>query len=124
MSVAARAGRGGWASRAGRFRGRRVAVLVGGLSAEREVSERSGREVVAALRALGYPVTAVRVDRDLARRLARLRPAAAFNALHGRYGEDGCVQGLLEMLAIPYTGSGVLASALAMHKAAAKTIWK
>ena len=97
---------------------------MGGLSAEREVSERSGREVVAALRGLGYPVTAVRVDRDLARRLARLRPAAAFNALHGRYGEDGCVQGLLEMMAIPYTGSGVLASALAMHKAAAKTIWK
>jgi len=101
-----------------------VAVLLGGLSAEREVSRASGRAVVTALRGLGYAVTPVPVGRDLPRRLARLRPAVVFNALHGRYGEDGCVQGLLETMAIPYTGSGVLASALAMHKAASKTIWR
>jgi D-alanine-D-alanine ligase len=107
----------------GRFRGKRVAVLLGGLSAEREISLRSGRVVAAALKGLGYAVTVVPVGRDLAARLARLRPDVAFNALHGRYGEDGCVQGMLEVLGIPYTGAGVLASALAMHKAMAKTIW-
>src|SRR6185295_16148274 len=116
--------RRGAPGRRGRFRGRRVAVLLGGLSAEREVSRASGRAVVTALRGLGYAVTPVPVGRDLPRRLARLRPAVVFNALHGRYGEDGCVQGLLETMAIPYTGSGVLASALAMHKAASKTIWR
>jgi D-alanine-D-alanine ligase len=106
-----------------RFRGKRVAVLMGGLSAEREISELSGRNVTAALRSRGYQVTPLRVGRDLARRLARRRPDVVFNALHGRYGEDGCVQGLLEVLAIPYTGAGVLPSALAMHKATAKTLW-
>jgi D-alanine-D-alanine ligase len=108
----------------GRFRGKHVAVLLGGLSSEREVSEMSGRKVAGALRGLGYRVTAVRVARDLATRLARLRPDVAFNALHGTYGEDGCVQGLLEVLAIPYTGAGVLPSALAMHKATAKVLWR
>ena len=86
------------------FRNARVAVLLGGLSAEREISLQSGAAVLKALRGLGYRATAVPVGRDLAARLARLRPDVAFNALHGRYGEDGAVQGLLEMLAIPYTG--------------------
>ena len=108
----------------GRFRGKRVAVLLGGLSSEREISRQSGRKVAAALRSLGYRVTLVPVGRDLATRLARLRPAVAFNALHGRYGEDGCVQGLLELMAIPYTASGVLGSALAMDKATAKILWR
>jgi len=107
----------------GRFRGKHIAVLLGGLSAEREVSRMSGRKVTAALRGLGYRVTPVSVGRDLGTRLARLRPDVAFNALHGKYGEDGCVQGLLELLAIPYTGAGVLPSALAMHKATAKVLW-
>ncbi len=83
----------------------------------------SGRKVAAALRGLGYRVTRVRVGRDLGARLARLRPAVAFNALHGKYGEDGCVQGLLEVMGIPYTGAGVLPSALAMHKTTAKILW-
>ena len=108
----------------GRFRGKHVAVLLGGLSAEREVSQKSGRKVAGALRGLGYRVTLVKVGRDLATRLARLRPEVAFNALHGKYGEDGCVQGLLEVMAIPYTGAGVLPSALAMHKATAKVLWR
>ena len=108
----------------GRFRGTHVAVLQGGLSAEREISERSGCAVTAALRGLGYRVTPVAVDRDLPLRLARLRPDVAFNALHGRYGEDGCVQGLLELMGIPYTGAGVLPSALSMNKALAKTLWR
>jgi D-alanine-D-alanine ligase len=107
-----------------RFHGKYVAVLMGGLSAEREISERSGRAVAAALRGLGYRVTMVRVGRDLAARLRRLAPDVAFNALHGRYGEDGCVQGMLEVMGIPYTGAGVLPSALAMNKAAAKALWR
>ena len=108
----------------GRFRGAHVAVLLGGLSAEREISERSGRAVTAALRGLGYRVTPVAVDRDVPRRLARIRPDVVFNALHGRYGEDGCVQGLLEVMAIPYTGAGLLPSALSMNKGLAKTLWR
>jgi D-alanine-D-alanine ligase len=107
-----------------RFRKARVAVLLGGLSAEREVSVQSGTAVAAALRARGYRVSEVPVGRDLAARLARLKPAVAFNALHGRYGEDGSVQGLLELMGIPYTGPGVLTSALAMDKTMAKTVWR
>jgi D-alanine-D-alanine ligase len=107
-----------------RFRKGRVAVLLGGLSAEREISLRSGTAVAGALRERGYRVVEVPVGRDLAARLARLRPDVAFNALHGRYGEDGAVQGLLEVLAIPYTGPGVLTSALAMDKTMAKTVWR
>jgi D-alanine-D-alanine ligase len=103
---------------------RRVAVLVGGLSSEREISELSGRAVVKALRGLGYPVTVVRSGRDLAARLRRARPQVVFNALHGKYGEDGCVQGLLEVLGVPYTGAGVLTSAVAMDKALTKTLWR
>ena len=98
-------------------------MLLGGLSAEREISVQSGKEVLRALRGLGYRATAVSVGRDLPARLARLRPDVAFNALHGRYGEDGAVQGLLEVMAIPYTGPGVLMSALAMDKTMAKTVW-
>ncbi len=108
----------------GRYRGKRVAVLLGGLSCEREISEQSGRKVAAALRGLGYRVMLVPVGRDLPARLARLRPDVAFNALHGAYGEDGCVQGLLELMAIPYTGASVLSSALAMHKATSKALWR
>ena len=101
-----------------------VAVLKGGLSAERDVSLRSGAAVAEALRGEGYRVTEIDVDRDLAEVLARARPEACFNALHGKFGEDGCVQGILEMLEIPYTHSGVLSSALAMHKERAKDIMK
>lgn len=107
-----------------RLRDARVAVLLGGLSAEREISVRSGTAVAAALRQRGYRVTEVRVGRDLPARLARLKPDVAFNALHGRYGEDGAVQGVLELLAIPYTGPGILTSALAMDKTMAKTVWR
>jgi D-alanine-D-alanine ligase len=107
-----------------RWRKARVAVLLGGLSAEREISVQSGEAVAKALGGLGHRVTKVPVGRDLAVRLGRLRPDVAFNALHGRYGEDGAVQGLLEMLAIPYTGPGILTSALAMDKAMAKTVWR
>lgn len=102
----------------------RIAVLKGGLSAEREVSLNSGAAVAEALRAEGYDVTEVDVGRDVATRLADLRPQACFNALHGKHGEDGCMQGVLETLAIPYTHSGVLASALAMHKERAKEAMK
>src|SRR6185369_10552587 len=95
---------------------KRIGVLLGGLSAEREVSLKSGAAVHKALLDLGYDAVAIDVGRDLAAVLASERIEAAFIALHGRYGEDGCVQGLLELMQIPYTGSGVLASALAMHK--------
>jgi D-alanine-D-alanine ligase len=101
-----------------------VAVLMGGWSAEREISLKSGAAVAAALEGEGYRVTQLDVDRDVAHRLKDIRPDACFNALHGRFGEDGCVQGVLEVLAIPYTHSGVLASALAMHKERAKEIMK
>ncbi len=101
----------------------RVAVLMGGASTEREVSLSSGHSCSAALRDAGYEVTEVDAGPDLARVLAELSPDAVFNALHGRWGEDGCVQGLLEWLRIPYTHSGVLASALAMDKARAKEVF-
>jgi D-alanine-D-alanine ligase len=98
----------------------RVAVLMGGPSAEREVSLSSGHECAKALRVAGYDVVELDAGLDLAARLIDIKPACVFNALHGRWGEDGCVQGLLEWLCIPYTHSGVLASALAMDKARAK----
>ena len=94
----------------------KIGVLMGGLSAERDVSLKSGSAVHQALVAQGFNAVAIDVGRDLADVLKREGIEAAFIALHGRYGEDGCVQGLLELLQIPYTGSGVLASALAMHK--------
>jgi D-alanine-D-alanine ligase len=95
---------------------RKIGVLFGGLSAERDVSLKSGAAVHQALLAQGYDAVAIDVGRDLADVLSREGVETAFIALHGRYGEDGCVQGLLELMQIPYTGSGVLASALAMHK--------
>ncbi|MGL4236421.1 D-alanine--D-alanine ligase [Tabrizicola sp.] len=101
----------------------RVAVLMGGLSAEREVSLVSGRECASALREAGYRVVEVDCDLDLPALLSEIKPDVCFNALHGRWGEDGCVQGILEWLRIPYTHSGVLASALAMDKAKAKEVY-
>jgi D-alanine-D-alanine ligase len=101
-----------------------VAVLMGGWSSERPVSLNSGKGCAEALEAAGYRVTRVDVGRDIAEVLARLRPDVAFNALHGPFGEDGCVQGILEVLGIPYTHSGVLASALAMNKPRAKDVMK
>jgi len=104
---------------------RHVAVLMGGWSAEREVSLVSGAAVANGLRDSGYRVTAIDVQRDVGSLLTRLypRPDAVFNALHGRYGEDGCIQGLLNILDIPYTHSGMLASALAMDKPMAKRLF-
>jgi len=99
-----------------------VAVLMGGWSAEREISLRSGKACGDALEAQGYRVTRVDVARNVAEVLARLKPDAAFNVLHGRPGEDGTIQGILEILRIPYTHSGVLASALAMDKPVAKIV--
>jgi D-alanine-D-alanine ligase len=101
-----------------------VAVLMGGWSSERPVSLSSGGQCAAALEAAGFRVTRVDVGRDIAEVLARLKPDVAFNALHGPFGEDGCIQGILEILAIPYTHSGVLASALAMNKPKAKDVMK
>ena len=101
-----------------------VAVLLGGLSAEREVSLSSGEACAAALEREGYEVTRLDVDRAIGERLAALRPDVVFNALHGRFGEDGIVQGILEMLRIPYTHSGVLCSALAMQKDRAKDVMR
>ena len=104
---------------------KRVTVLMGGFSAEREVSLVSGAEVAKGLRAAGYQVTTVDVQRDVARLAAALqpRPDVVFNALHGRYGEDGCVQGVLDLMGLPYTHSGLLASALAMDKPMAKRLF-
>jgi D-alanine-D-alanine ligase len=103
----------------------KVAVLLGGMSAEREVSLRSGAQVIEALKQAGFDVTAVEVTEDLQALIDALTPApdVIFNALHGRYGEDGTIQGVLDYLGIPYTHSGVRASALAMDKAAAKAVF-
>jgi D-alanine-D-alanine ligase len=101
-----------------------VAVLMGGWSSERPVSLSSGNACADALEAEGFRVTRLDVTRDIAEVLSRLRPDVAFNALHGPYGEDGCIQGILEILEIPYTHSGVLASALAMNKPKAKDVMK
>lgn len=97
-----------------------VAVLMGGWSAEREVSLNSGRACAQALEQRGFRVTRIDVGRDIASVLAALKPDAALNVLHGRPGEDGTLQGILEVLAIPYSHSGVLASAMAMQKDTAK----
>jgi D-alanine-D-alanine ligase len=101
-----------------------VAVLMGGWSAEREVSLRSGKACADALERTGYRVSRVDVNRDIATTLGALKPDAALNVLHGRPGEDGTLQGMLEVLGIPYTHSGVLASALAIQKEVAKTVLK
>ena len=105
---------------------KRVAVLYGGISAEREVSLVSGKDCAAALREAGYEVELIDVTDDVPALIQALTPApdAVFNALHGRWGEDGCVQGLLELLHIPYSHSGVMASALAMDKEMAKRVFR
>ncbi|AJE47915.1 D-alanine--D-alanine ligase [Celeribacter indicus] len=97
---------------------------MGGPSAEREVSLSSGRECAAALRGEGFEVIEIDAGADLCAHLRDAAPDVVFNALHGRYGEDGCVQGLLEWLRIPYTHSGVLASALAMDKEKTKEVYR
>ena len=101
-----------------------VAVLMGGWSAEREVSLRSGKACADALARLGYAVTAIDAGRDVAAALTKAGPDVALNVLHGRPGEDGTLQGVLEILGIPYSHSGVLASAVAMHKGYAKAIFR
>ena len=103
---------------------RHIAVLMGGPSSEREVSLSSARGCAAALRAEGYEVTEIDAGGDLSERLRAAAPDAAFNALHGRWGEDGCVQGLLEWMRVPYTHSGVLASSLAMDKQRTKDVYR
>jgi D-alanine-D-alanine ligase len=104
------------------LQGRHVAVLLGGLSPEREVSLVSGEACAQALERGGARVSRVDAGRDLGQRLGELKPDVVFNALHGAWGEDGCVQGVLETLGLPYTHSGVLASALAMDKAKSKAV--
>ena len=106
------------------LQGRHIAVLMGGLSSEREISLSTGRGCVAALERLGARVSAIDAGRDIAEVLTRLQPEVALNALHGVWGEDGVVQGVLETLEIPYTHSGVLASALAMDKNKSKAVLK
>lgn len=106
------------------LKNKKIGVLMGGLSAEREVSLASGKAVCSALLSQGFNAVAVDVGRDLAQVLAREGVEVAFICLHGRFGEDGTVQGLLEMMGIPYTGSGILASALAMNKIFAKKIFQ
>ena len=102
---------------------RHVAVLMGGFSAEREVSLVSGKACAGALEERGYAVDPIDVGRRSARGAGGARPDVVFNALHGRFGEDGRVQGLLDQLRLPYTHSGVLASALAMDKPMAKRVF-
>ena len=101
-----------------------MAVLMGGFSSERPVSLSSGNACATALEEAGYKVTRIDVARDVGSVLIELKPEVAFNALHGPFGEDGTIQGILEYLEIPYTHSGVLASALAMHKEQAKKVAK
>jgi D-alanine-D-alanine ligase len=103
---------------------RKVGVLLGGLSSEREVSLRTGEAVLAALRERGHDAIPIYVDHDVDVALRQEQIDVAFIALHGRLGEDGCIQGLLELLGIPYTGSDVMASALAMHKGKAKELFR
>nr|WP_255456215.1 D-alanine--D-alanine ligase [Sedimentitalea sp. CY04] len=98
--------------------------MMGGSSAEREVSLSSGRECAAALRGEGFEVVEVDAGPDLCTRLQDIKPDVVFNALHGRWGEDGCVQGMLEWMGLPYTHSGVLASALAMDKQRSKDVFR
>ena len=103
---------------------RKVAVMMGGPSAEREVSLSTGKECAAALREAGFDVVEVDAGPDLASDLKQINPDVVFNALHGRWGEDGCVQGLLEWLQIPYTHSGVMASSIAMDKEKSKDVYR
>jgi len=107
-----------------KLKAQKIGVLMGGSSSEREVSLRSGEAVFQALKRCGYDVTPIDVGSDLAGKLKRRRIGVAFIALHGRWGEDGSVQGLLEIMRIPYTGSGVLGSAMAMDKIVMKMIFE
>lgn len=103
---------------------KRVAVIYGGWSSERPVSLSSGQQMAEAARKAGYDVTEIDATRELARQLTEAAPDAVLNGLHGPWGEDGCVQGLLEVMAIPYSHSGVLASALAMDKLKSKAVYR
>ena len=102
----------------------KVVVLMGGPSAEREVSLSTGRECATALRGEGFEVIEIDAGPDLVQQLTDIKPDVVFNALHGRWGEDGCVQGILEWMGLPYTHSGVLASALAMDKERSKQVFR
>jgi len=99
---------------------KRIGVMMGGLSREREISLKTGKAILKALTEKGYTATAIDVKDDIAEKLVKEKIECAFLALHGRFGEDGTIQGMLELMRIPYTGSGVLASALAMHKVMSK----
>lgn len=103
---------------------KRVAVIYGGWSSEREVSVSSGTQMLRAAKAAGYDAVGVDAGRDLAAQLAEIKPDVVLNGLHGPWGEDGCVQGLLEIMGLPYSHSGVLASALAMDKLKSKAVYK
>src|SRR5215475_874240 len=103
---------------------RKIGVLLGGLSSEREVSLRTGEAVIGALRDRGHDVVPIYVDHDIDVALRQEQIDVAFIALHGKWGEDGCIQGLLELQGIPYTGSDVMSSALAMHKGKAKELFR
>jgi len=103
---------------------KRIGVLMGGMSSEREVSLASGAAVLEALRSKGYDAVGIDVGRDVAQRLLQDGIGVAFNGLHGKYGEDGAIQGLLAVLGIPCTGSGILASAMGMNKIVSKTLFR
>ncbi len=103
---------------------KRVAVIYGGWSSEREVSVSSGTQMLKAAQAAGYEAVGIDAGRDLAAQLAEAKPDVVLNGLHGPWGEDGCVQGLLEIMGLPYSHSGVLASALAMDKLKSKTVYR
>jgi len=105
------------------IKGKKIGVLMGGLSREREISLKTGAAIRKALLEKGYDVRAIDVGHDVAEVLIREKIERAFVALHGRFGEDGTIQGMLELMRIPYTGSGVLASALAMHKVLSKKVF-
>ena len=103
---------------------KRVAVIYGGWSSERPVSLSSGQQMAAAARKAGYDVTEIDVTREIAAQLAAAKPDVVLNGLHGPWGEDGCVQGVLEVMGLPYSHSGVLASALAMDKLKSKAVYR
>ena len=103
---------------------KKIGVLMGGLSSEREVSLSTGKAILAALREKGYNAVAIDVGRDAGEQVRRAGIEIAFNGLHGKYGEDGAIQGLLEIAGIPYTGSGLLASAMGMNKIISKMVFK
>lgn len=105
-----------------KYADKRIAVLMGGMSSEREISLRSGHTILSALQSLGLQCVAIDVGRDISARLKQEKTDIAFIALHGRYGEDGCIQGLLEIMGIPYTGSGVRSSAVGMNKITTKKV--